>query len=700
MPLSRKSSVLLRPRASTGRQVRPLGARYDRAKGGRRALTSTAPGRRARQWPALIAGLVVALAVLCAPGAAAEPPSRMGPQVVDSAGVLSAADEAQVLDAVDTLSRDHQVKLWVVYVRDFASMAPQDWADRTSDLSGFSDRDLLLAVAVDDRGYWLDGTLPEGVSDAELDSLLAGSVEPDLRDQKWAQAAVDTAEGIGSAMRGGGVSWGVLLLLALAVVVAAGGLVLFSRKRRGDRDRAELSTARELDPTDSAALAKLSLPTLHALSRERLVEIDDAVRTSAEELALATSEFGETAVTPFRSALDAAHAATAKAFTIRQQLDDAIPETPDQQRAMLIELIATAGKADRELDAQVTDFDAMRDLLIDAPARLDALTRDIVELTARMPGSEAELVRLDSTYPPSVVAPIHDNVRMALERIAFAQTNIDSARAALTQPVGRQGGAVAAIRAAEGALGQATTLLDAVDQAATNIQQARDGLPAALDELRTDLGSAQTLTEFGGADLGAAIATATAALNTPHAETDPLGAFHNAVTADAALDRAIAAASDRKLAVEDLRRRLDRTLTDAAARIDAASSFITTRRGGVDAEARTRLSEAQRHLDEARGLTGSAPERALVSAQTAAELGGRAMQLAQASVRTWETRQPMSGGGSQTGAVLGGILLNELLRGAMGGGSRRGGYGGGGGYRPGSFGGSSGSRRVSRGGRF
>ncbi|WP_446225182.1 TPM domain-containing protein [Nocardia sp. IBHARD005] len=702
MPLSRKSSATLRPRASTSGQVRP--AQHGRPSGEHASVgDDRRTGQRGR---ALIGVMIAALVVLCAPGAGAEPPSRMGPRVVDSAGVLSASDEGQVLDAIDTLYRDHQVKLWVIYVRDFASMAPQDWAARTSSLSGFSDRDLLLAVAVDDRGYWLDGTLPEGVSDAELDSLLAGSVEPDLRDQKWARAAVDTAEGIGSAMRGGGVPWGVLILIGLAVIVVAGGLMLFSRKRRSARDRAELTTAREVDPTDSAALATLSLPTLHELSRERLVEIDDAVRTSAEELSLATSEFGDTAVTPFRSALDAARAATAKAFTIRQQLDDAIPETPDQQRALLIELIATAGKADRELDSQVTDFDAMRDLLIDAPTRLDTLTRDIIELTARMPGSEAELARLGSTYPPSVIALIHDNVRMAQERITFAENNIDSARTALTQPVGQQGGAVAAIRAAEGAIGQARTLLDAVEQAATNIQQARDGLPAALDELRADLNSAKSLTEFGGADLAAAVSSATAALNTSNADSDPLGTFHNAVTADAELDLAIAAASDRKLAVEDLRRRLDRTLTDAAARIDAASSFITTRRGGVDAEARTRLSEAQRHLGEARALAGSDLERALVSAQTAADLGGRAMQAAQANVQAWETRQPMSGGGgSQTGAVLGGILLNELLRGAMSGGSRRGGFGGGyggggGGYRPGSYGGSSGSRRVSRGGRF
>ncbi|TLF63554.1 TPM domain-containing protein [Nocardia asteroides NBRC 15531] len=666
----------------------------------RQSRTSSAPHPvPVRAWTGVLCAVLAALAVLCAPGVRAEPPSRMGPRVVDSAGVLSGADEERVLAAVDRLYRDHQVKMWVIYVRDFAAMAPREWAARTSELSGFAEHDLLFAVAVDDRGYWLDGTLPDEVSDSELDTLLAGTVEPDLRDGRWAQAAVGTADGIGSAMTGGGVAWGWLIGIALAVVAVAGGLILFSRKRRRDAGRAELDTARTVDPADSAALAKLSLPTLHALSRERLVEIDDAVRTSTEELALATGEFGETAVTPFRTALDAARAATATAFTLRQQLDDAVPETPDQQRGMLIELITTAGKADRELDAQVADFDAMRDLLIDAPARLDGLTRDVVDLTARTPASETELARLDTAYPASVLAPIHDNVRMARERIAFAEQNIDTARAALTQPVGKQGGAVAAIRAAEGAVGQARALLDAVDQAATNIQQARDGLPGALDELRADLAAAAQLTEFGGPELAAAVTRASTVLNSGEGEADPLGAFHDAVTADAELDKAIAAASDRKLAVEDLRRRLDRALTDAAARIDAASSFITTRRGGVDAEARTRLSEAQRHLDEARGLAATAPDRALTSAQAAADLGGRAIEQAQASVRAWESRQPVAGS-SQAGAVLGGILLDGFLRGSLGGATRGGGGFGGGGYRPGSYGGSSGSRRVSRGGRF
>jgi hypothetical protein len=640
--------------------------------------------------------LLAAIALLGVPESAAEPPSRMSTYVEDSAGALDQGQLDRVRGAVDQLYADQQIRLWVVYVRGFDGLDPQQWAQRTASVSGFGGRDLLLAVATEDRAYWLEGELPGGVSDSELDSMLIGEVEPALRDGRWADAGIATADGLDAAMRGGGVSVRALLVIAALVVLVAAGLVWYGRKRRRDRAEAELAAARQLDPENTTALEALPLEALHARSRETLVEIDNAIRTSGEELELATGEFGATATTPFRTALDNAKAAAAEAFAIRQRLDDAIPETPEEQRSLLVELIGTVGRADRELDAQVAEFDAMRDLLLGAAGRLDALTRDIVDVTARTPGSEAELNRLAATHPAGVLAPIADNVRMARERIAFAERNIDAGRSALTEPVGEQGGAVAAIRSAEAAIGQARALLDAVDNASSAIQQARDGLPAVLDELRRDLTSAAELSAYGGPELADARTAAQSALEkaTSTADTDPLSAFHDAVTADADLDRALAAATDRKLAVEDLRRRLDSALGDARARIGAAADYVTTRRGGIDAEARTRLSEAQRNLDEALRVGASDPARALRHAQAAADLAGRALQAAQASVRAWEARQAPAGG-AQAGAVLGGILLEGLLRGAAGGARHSGG-----GWSPGSFGGSSGSRRIGRGGRF
>nr|WP_280432528.1 TPM domain-containing protein [Nocardia brasiliensis] len=603
-----------------------------------------------------------------APWPPAEPPARLDTYVVDPAKVLDQGQLDQVRSAVNQLYADHQVRLWVVYVRDFDGLGSQQWADQTASKSDLGTRDLLLAIATRDRAYRLAGNAPSGVSDAELDSLLSREVEPALRDGRWADAGIATADGLNSAMRGG-TDIRVLLLLGGVVVLVIVGLVLYSRKRTRTRARAELAAARQIDPDNTTALAALPVEALDARSREALVEIDNAIRTSGEELELATGEFGATATLPFTTALDHAKTAAAKAFSIRQRLDDDIPETPDEQRTLLVDLIGTVGRADRELDAQVAEFDAMRNLLINAADRLAGLTRDLVELKSRVPAAEAEMSRLTAAHPASVLAPIHDNVTMAGERITFAEQNIDAGRSALTQPVGKQGGAVAAIRAAEAAVGQARTLLDAVENAATDIQQARDGLPAVLDELRRDIASATELSEYGGPELAAATAAAQTALTkaAAAAEADPLDAFHDAVAADTDLDRAIAAATDRKLAAEDLRRRLDRALTDAGTRVRAAADYITTRRGGIDAEARTRLSEAQRNLAAAQQLSPTDPVQALSNAQAAAELGGRALQAAQASVRAWEASRPPSGT-AQAGAVLGGILIDGLLRGAASGG--------------------------------
>ncbi|WP_040795142.1 TPM domain-containing protein [Nocardia higoensis] len=647
---------------------------------------------------AVLGVLLVCTVLLGSAPGFAEPPARMDTYVVDSAGALQGDDAGRVRAAVDRLYTDHKVRLWVYYVKDFGGMSAQQWAAQTASKSGFDSRDMLLAVATGAREYRLDGDAPSGVSERELDSLLAEKVEPALRDSRWADAAVLTADGIGAAKVGGGVSVRGLLIVALVVAAGLAGLVWWSRRRAKKRSAAELAAARAIDPENTAALGALPLEALHARSREVLVEIDDAIRASDEELQLAIGEFGATATAPFSAALNNAKSAAAQAFRIRQQLDDDIPETPEEQHRLLMELLTTAGRADRELDARVAEFDAMRNLLIDAPNRLDGLTRDLVELTGRKPASEAELARLTAAHPASVLAPIADNVRMAGERIAFAEQNIDAARQALRLPVGQQGGAVAAIRSAESAIGQARTLLDAVDNAASNIQQARDGLPAALDELRKDIAAAAELAGYGGAELAAAVTAAQQTLDTAsgQADSDPLSAFHAAVSADAELDRAAATATDRKLAAEDLRRRFDHALLDAQTRVSAAADYISTRRGGVDAAARTRLSEAQRHLDAAQGLAGSDTEGALGHARTAAELAGRALREAQASVHAWEAnRTQFSGPGSTAGAVLGGIIVEGMLRGAMSGAMHRSG-----GFQPRSFGGSSGSSRGGRGGRF
>ncbi|EME18227.1 TPM domain-containing protein [Rhodococcus triatomae] len=671
-----------------------------------RPLATGRPRRHRSSAGAALAAAVATIALLCLPAtAAAEAPTRLPSQITDTAGVLDDDARADVQAAVDALFDEHHVQLWVVYVDSFDDLTADTWAARTEQLSGLGGETALLSVATGDRAYAF--TVPVGitdVTDSDIADIETDAVVPALRDEDWAGAAVAAAGGLSDAASPGGSGSGATYLVVGGVaVVVVGGAVLYTRRRRkATRD----GVSADIDWTDPAAVAMVPVGVLDAKAREVLVDTDNAIRTSEEELNLARGEFGDATTAPFTAAFEAAKAALASAFTIRQRLDDDIPETPEQQRDMLVELIATCSRADRELDDRVAEFDGMRDLLIDAPARLDALTQRMVEMTVRVPASDSVLAQLRTEFPPTALAAVAENVTLAREQLAFADENVTAGRDAVAQPAGKQGPAVVAIRAAEGALDQVRELLDGIDHAAENIRAATATLPAAIEDARTDIAAADALTDHGGAELAAARTAAQDAITRAEAlrDSDPLGALTEVAKADAVLDEMLASATEAKAQAERTAQRLTQDITAAQAQITAATDFIATRRGAVGAEARTRLSEAQRHLDAARQLSGSDPSKALQHSRAAGELSGRALYVAQADVQQWEaSRRPQQSSGANTGAILGGILIDSMIRGSMGGGGR--GYGGGGGHRgggrsPGSFGGSGSSGRISRSGRF
>ena len=112
-------------------------------------------------------------------------------------------------------------------------------------------------------------------------------------------------------------------MLALAILV----LWLWRRRRRRKRREAEFAAARRVDPADPNALASVSIDALDDLSKSIVVDVDNAVRTSDNELALAVEEFGPEQTEPFNRAVANAKTALAQAFNVRQILDDAVPET-------------------------------------------------------------------------------------------------------------------------------------------------------------------------------------------------------------------------------------------------------------------------------------------------------------------------------------------------------------------------------------
>ena len=654
--------------------------------------------------------LSVALAVLTAgllfaPTGAAAPPLRLASYVVDEANALSGSDMAEVTQAIDKLYADRKVRLWVVFVDSFSGSPAAEWARATMRTSDFGDHDALLAVATTDRAYaLLAPTAAAGGID--VDALRRNEVEPLLRDQQWAGAAIAAAQGLdgpsGSASPGSSdteLNWfGVLVMLAV-IAAAVTGLLLWSRRRKRKRREADFAAAQRVDPADPTALAAVPLDTLDELSRSIVVEVDNAVRTSENELALAVEEFGDKDTAPFRAAVTAAKTTLAQAFNARQILDDAVPETAQQRRDLLTRVIVAAAKADRELDAQREAFAGLRDLVINAPSRLDALTQQMVDLTARIAPAEQTLAGLHQRYAPAALDSVADNVETAKQRLAFADQNITDGRTLVARPAGRQSGLVDAIHAAESALGQARTMLDAVDSAATDINRAIATLPDAITDIQNGIKAANAQLAQGGtaeaAALTAARDAATRAVTDAQATsgTDPLGAFTALTQADADLDRLLATVAEEREAAERMRRAFEQALFTAQARVRGVSDFIDTRRGSIGPEARTRLAEAVRQLQAAQDKQGTDLPAAIAHANGATMLAGQAQTIANSDVAAAQQRYSNhggfgGGGGSNAGAVLGGIIIGNILSGAL-----RGGIGGGigsGGWSSTTFGGSGG----------
>lgn len=642
--------------------------------------------------------LAVAAGLLLPPASAwADPPQRLADYVTDDAGVLTPDQLSRVEGAVEDLYTQRRVRLWVIYVDSFSGQTAEAWARNTMRASDFGDQDALLAVATRDRAYALL-VANASLGGVDVDTLRRNDVEPALRRGDWAGAAVAAAEGLAEPAGGGGAGWALPLVLLGVIALALIGLLVWRRRQRRRRREAEFAAAQRVDASDPAALAAVPLDALDELSRARVVEVDNAVRTSENELTLAIEEFGEHDTAPFTAAVNGAKTTLAQAFNVRQILDDAVPETPQQRRDLLTRVVVAAARADDELDAQRDAFAALRDLVITAPTKLDALTQQLVDLTARTEPAERTLADLRTRFAESALASVLGNVDTARQRLSFADTTIDTARSLVARPAGSQSGLVDAVRAAEAALGQARTLLDAVDSAATDITRAVNGLPAAIADLRRGVEHAGELLGQGAvpraAELSAARAAAEAALADAERDgaSDPLGAFTSLTRADADLDQLVDTVASEREAAERLSRAFDQALFTAQSRVRAVSDFIDTRRGSVGPEARTRLAEAVRQLDAAQAKRATNLPEAIAHANGAAMLAGQAQTHANADVanaqQAYTNRYGGGGGGSSAGAVLGGIIIGNILSGALRGG---GGFGGGfGGGSPGSFGGSGG----------
>jgi uncharacterized membrane protein YgcG len=689
------------------------------------AMTGGSSQRRIR---ALLAGVVLALAAGLAGPAAAEAPLTLAPgPITDRVGALT--DPAPALEAIAQLEDETGAQLFAVFVASFDGMDTQAWADETVSMSGLGGNDVLLAVAVEDRVYApinVADTFP--LSDRQLDGIATGQVEPRLAEDDWGGAVVAAAEGLCAELggdcdttatpprpappatgAGGGGGPGIATWLLL--LVAAGAVLWWLRSR----SRASGGTPEVAGPGGADGemdeVARLPLDDLRRRAGSLLVELDDAVRTSDQEVAFAEAEFGAEAAAPFRAAVEAARGTLAGAFGLRQQLNDAPPEDEATQRTMYTEIVRRCEAADAELERHVAGFDALRQRREHVGEAVPPLAARIGAAQTRLPEAEQVVVDLATAYAPAAVAPVRANVTEAADRLSFATDALDDTTDAVARDDRNE--AVVALHAVEVAVAQAERLLDAVATSRDELERAASSLDAAITELRSDIDQVDRRVRAGAAELAAPLAAARTVLEATLAaraaqDLDPVAAVARIAEVSVPLDQVLEREAQLRATYAQLE-------AAASARIQAVEAFIATRRGAVGADARTRLAEGMRSLADAEAARDTDLERALALARRAVDLADQAGRLAEADVADYE-RSPYGGpgggfpgggfpgggrrgSGDLSGVVLGGLVLDSLLRGGRGGGYRG---GAGRGPRPptmGGFGGSV-SRRGGGGGRF
>ncbi|MCD4849242.1 TPM domain-containing protein [Arthrobacter sp. AK01] len=631
-----------------------------------------------------------------------------GQNIVDDANVLGSR-KGEVQEAIQKTLKDHKYNLYVVTVDSFTNPSdPKEWTKAVADKKLMGKPDAILAIST--AGQY-NFALNSGSSIYSKQSAIAqNAVVANLAGGKkdYAQAAIDTAAAIGDAAGGGSGTVpsgnaGVGVLVGVGVVAAGGAgtyLYLRNRRKKGSSQATSASygpQGEQLDP-----LAGLSIPELRQKSGSLLIEADDAIKSSEQELGFAQAQYGDSAIGNFTKALEEAKGHMTESFKLQQQLDDHIPDTEEQQRSWLGEIIRRSEAALASLRDQKADFDSLRELEKNAPQALAAVSAGARDADSKIANSEQSLDGLRAKYADSALTQVSDNILQAKERLAFVQNAVTAAQEKLA--AGENSLAAVAVRAAEESLHQTNVLIDAISKTAGSLDEARASLEGAVAETSQDLAQARAMIQSGEhPELAGPVAGVEAALAQVKTEIqggkiDPIATLSRVESAHQALDQSLSGIRDQQEQARRAQASLQQTIMAAQAQISATSDYITARRGGVGTEARTRLAEAQRNLDYALSISRNDPVTALTYAQQAHSLAAQAAQLAQSDVDQFGYADQGQGygrggmfgggggGGGLGGAILGGILINSILNGGGGGWGGNNDGGGGGGF----FGGDSG----------
>ncbi|MCS6576622.1 TPM domain-containing protein [Curtobacterium poinsettiae] len=637
---------------------------------------------------------LVAMLIVLAPAATAHataPVDLGGTYVLDEADALTAPQQARVEQAVQDLYAETQTQLYVVFVPSFSDPTDHtEWGRAVLEKNQIDSGGILLSVAVTERNYDVQQTNETAISESDVQNAVDDSLLPRLKQDDWSGAAVAFADGLTQSQAPVDLTWLWILLLVVVVGLVVVVLVIRTRNKRRTAAATEAQEA--------------SLADLERTAGGALVTIDDELRTAEQEVGFASAQFGPDAAKPFADAVQAAQREVRKAFTIRQQLDDEIPDTPQQRAEWANQIIVICERAHAAIEEQTEAFDQLRSLEDGVEDAAASLAQAVAAAPASVGSAAAALDRVRARYTGRTLATVANNVDQAHQVLAFATERSNAATASIA--AGDKGEAVVAVRDAQHALAQVQQLTDGALAAEQSFDEATARAAAMRIDIQGDVAAARSL-RSGGPDLAAAVTRAEAVLRQGLDPKDPVAAVDALTRANTEIDQAIAAARGAEEQRQRATQALDAALRDARNRISQARDYVSLHRGGIGPTARTRLSEAQRAYDDAVELAPSNPGQALNAARAAEQYAAAAMDAANDDLGGWGGGQGGGGGGAQLGGLVTGLVLGGLLGGrggSYGGGSfGGGGFGGGGGFSGGGGfggGGGGGGGGFSGGGRF
>lgn len=635
--------------------------------------------------------LLLTLGVLVGPTAAsyAVEPFAMpdSTDVVARGTTLSDTDQVKLQDAVVDARQQLGLEIYFVFVDTYGDLTPAGWTQGFVSLSHITGLNyVVITVATQQRDLYLGqgGSL----STYQMQTLMNKYLIPSLQqsDASWGNigpAAVEGLHAVRSSQPAGSTTddnvplgLGAFILTLVAAAAVAIYYVVRRLARRKRNNEAAMNALANPQWDAPNPLGAVPLGQLHQRSKEVLIATDNAIRQANQAVITARQEFGDAAVEQYQIALQKASAHLRQAFTIRQELDDAFPETQQQQHQMLTELLRHCDDAGKLLKENATQFEQMRDIMTDPQPRIANLTLRTVEARARLEPAHQTISSLQQRYKRLNLETIEANVLGAEENITLAEKSLDDARQGLKRPSEEHYPVAPAIVQAEKLLAQAERLLAAVDHADEDITHAQASLQGQKEELTKTLAEAESFlasplaknSTVNTNPVHNAVNLARQALKRAESrgEAIPLPCYNELVAADTSLQSTLISTEGQANTLQRQKETVRQAIITAQHQVRAAQDLVNTRTNIVQATARTRLSQAQTHLRMAEQVAETDYLAALQEAQKAMMMAQEATQAAAHDQRTYATmyyQDQRTRSGSNVSSFLGGMLLGNLLSG-------------------------------------